>query len=433
METNIFKLSFSSCFCSVKVVLSLVVFTIVLVTPAISQDTQDEKKYFVQRGLDDKSIIFQTLEWTQGRHIEWYEVTIEAFDEATNTWVPENNAIPELGEQLDTLPENIPEFLGGGVYKITNNSLSVSLRANEDGALKKYRYTVTSYNLLGHKAFTTDYVEFEIRKAYIPEIESISTKLIYLDTIYDPTIRISGENLRDNTDYYLINEREIIYPIEMIPDDNERRAEIVFDPKNFDVGEWALTAENPGGFTASHPLTIKFMKWYDVSLSAGYSPLIILLDKDIKKFFPSNFMPLGADARATFIFLKRRGGYVGVSLNAKWNSISNEDAAHNINSRLIHGFASFVYRFPIIRNRLTLEVRAGGGITYAQGLKFEFEHDLVSEPFNSIFPAATAGISLSGNFWRGGYIEAGADIMASFTPEMFILSVAPVVSFGWTL
>ncbi len=433
METNIFKLSSSFCFSSARIVFLLLFFHLLLAAPAVSQDVQDGKNYFVQQGLDDNSIIFQTLEWTQGRHIEWYEVTLETFDESTNTWVPENNAIPELGKQLDTLPEDIPEFLGDGVYKTENNKLSVSLAANESGALKKYRYTVTSYNLLGHKAFTTDYVEFEIRKAYIPEVQSISTELIYLDTIYDPTIRISGENLRDNTDYYLINEREVIYPIEIIPDDNERRAEIVFDPKNFDVGEWALTAENPGGFTASQPLTIKFMKWYDVSLSAGYSPLVILLDDNIKKFFPSNFMPMGADARATFIFLKRRGGYMGASLNAKWNSILNEDVTHNINSHLIHGFAALVYRFPIIRNRLTLEARVGGGITYVQGLKFEFEHDLASEPFNSIFPAITAGVSLSGNFWRGGYIEAGADIMASFSPEMFILSVAPVVSVGWTL
>lgn len=435
MEINI-KTRMSFSFFSVQHIKNLVLSILAImlfIVPAFSQEVQDEKNYFVLQGVDDTSIIFQTLEWSGGNHIKWYEVKLETLDETTNTWIPENNAIPILGEQVDALPENSPEFLGDGLYKIETNKFTISLRAKDSGEPKKYRYMVTSYNLLGHKSVSTDFIEFEIIKAYVPVVEDISTQLIYLDTIYDPSIRVSGFNFKKVTDFYITDNNEKIRPIEVTLDDNERRAELVFNPNMYNVGEWFLTAENPGGFTSSQPLTIKFMKWYDIPLTVGYSPLVIFYDENIKKYFPSNFMPLGFDVRGSFFFLKRRAGFFGFSLNAKWNSITDETSTHGITTHLFQGFASFVYRYPFIRNRLHMEARIGGGITYAHGLLFQFGQSLTSSPFNSIFPAVTAGISVAGNIWRGLSIEAGADFMFSFTPEMFIMSVAPIISFGWVL
>lgn len=398
--------------------------------PPVGSDTRN---YFMQQNEENTPIIFQTLEWAPGNHIKWYEVLLEMMDEATGQWVPVNDAIPETMPGTGNLPQNLPEFKGDGRYKTTSNKFTVSLKARESGSPQPYRYTVTSYNLLGHRAFTTNYIEFEVKKAYIPGVESISQDLIYLDTLYDPTIRVSGHNLRKETDYYLVNDREVIRPVEIIPNDNQRRAEVVFDPRSLDVGEWLFRAENPGAFTSDIPLTIKFMKWYDVSLSAGYAPLFVPYDDNVSTYFGTNFMPLGVDLRATFIFLKRRAGYLGVSMNGKWNNFNGEFDAHNVNTHFMQSLLTVVYRYPIIRNRLTVEARLGGGLSYVTGLKFQFPHALESEPFSSIFPAATAGISLAGYAWRGLFIEAGADLIVSFTPDMLILSISPTVSVGWTL
>ena len=391
----------------------------------------DSRNFFVHQDESDNFLIFQKLEWNAGSHIKWYEINLEMLEDATGTWVPVNNAIP--AEHTNVMIGSIPELIADGIYKSQENHITVCLRAKESGEPQKYRYAVTSYNLLGQKSFSTEYTEFEINKAYFPEIERVSPDLIYLDTIYDPAIRVTGENLRFNTDYYLFNDKEIIRPLEIIRDDNNRRADVVFDPRTFDTGSWFLRAENPGGFTADSPITIKFMKWYDLSLSLGYSPLVIVHDENIKNYYFTNFMPLGFDVRGTFIFLKKRAGYFGVSINGKWNAVTGTSSKYGINTHLAHTFLAFTYRYPIIRNKLTVEARAGGGFTYALATMFSFSQNLSSEPFSAIYPAATAGVSIAGYAWRGLYFEAGADFITSFSPDMIIMSIAPTISVGWTL
>ena len=391
----------------------------------------DSRNFFVHQDESDNFLIFQKLEWNAGSHIKWYEINLEMLEDATGTWVPVNNAIP--AEHTNVMIGSIPELIADGIYKSQENHITVCLRAKESGEPQKYRYAVTSYNLLGQKSFSTEYTEFEINKAYFPEIERVSPDLIYLDTIYDPAIRVTGENLRFNTDYYLFNDKEIIRPLEIIRDDNNRRADVVFDPRTFDTGNWFLRAENPGGFTADSPITIKFMKWYDLSLSLGYSPLVIVHDENIKNYYFTNFMPLGFDVRGTFIFLKKRAGYFGVSINGKWNAVTGTSSKYGINTHLAHTFLAFTYRYPIIRNKLTVEARAGGGFTYALATMFSFSQNLSSEPFSAIYPAATAGVSIAGYAWRGLYFEAGADFITSFSPDMIIMSIAPTISVGWTL
>lgn len=433
MAINLFKripYSLLTCFSLKSLVLLLA--ALFLFTFSSTAQEDDSKNYFVHQDESDNFLIFQKLEWNAGNHIKWYEITLEILDDATGTWLPVNNAIP--AEHTNVILGSIPELIADGVYKSQENHITVCLRAKESGEPQKYRYTVTSFNLLGQEDFSTEYIEFQINKAYLPEIERLSPDLIYLDTIYDPSIRVTGENLRFNTDFYLFNNKEIIRPLEIIRDDNNRRADIVFDPRTFDTGNWVLRAENLGGFTAdSPPLTIKFMKWYDLSLSLGYSPLVIVYDENIKNYYFTNFMPLGFDVRGTFIFLKKQAGYLGVSVNGKWNVVTGNSSKYSIKSHLAHSFLAFTYRYPIIRNRLTVEARIGGGLTYALATMFSFGHDLSSEPFSAIFPAATAGVSIAGYAWRGLYFEAGADFISSFTPNMIILSIAPTVSIGWTL
>ncbi len=413
-----------------KSAFSLLIAFLLLVYSVGAQEN-DAKNYFIHTDGSDNFSIFQKLEWNAGSHIKWYEISLEMLDDATGTWLPVNNAIP--AEHTNVILGSVPELIADGIYKSQENHITVCLRAKESGEPQKYRYAITSYNLLGHKSFSTEYTEFEVNKAYIPEMERVTPDLIYLDTLYDSSIRVTGANLRFNTDYYLFNDKEIIRPQEIIRDDNNRRVDVVFDPRVFDTGNWFLRAENPGGFTAEQPITIKFMKWYDISLSLGYSPLVIVYDENVPNYYFTNFMPLGFDIRGTFIFLKKRVGYFGISIDGKWNSVTGSSSKYDIKTHLANSFLAFTYRYPIIRNRLTVEARIGGGLTYALATMFSFGHDLSSEPFSAIFPAATAGVSIAGYAWRGLYFEAGADFIATFSSNMTILSIAPTISVGWTL
>ena len=402
-----------------------------LLVYSVGAQENDAKNYFIHTDGSDNFSIFQKLEWNAGSHIKWYEISLEMLDDATGTWLPVNNAIP--AEHTNVILGSVPELIADGIYKSQENHITVCLRAKESGEPQKYRYAITSHNLLGHKSFSTEYTEFEVNKAYIPEMERVTPDLIYLDTLYDPSIRVTGANLRFNTDYYLFNDKKIIRPQEIIRDDNNRRVDVVFDPRDFDTGNWFLRAENPGGFTAEQPITIKFMKWYDIALSLGYSPLVIVYDENVPNYYFTNFLPLGFDIRGTFIFLKKRAGYFGISIDGKWNSVTGSSSEYDIKTHLANSFLAFTYRYPIIRNRLTVEARIGGGLTYALATMLSFGHDLSSEPFSAIFPAATAGVSIAGYAWRGLYFEAGADFIATFSPNMTILSIAPTISVGWTL
>ena len=97
-----------------------------------------------------------------------------------------------------TVGNGLTGSITGSMSSLGASNITVSLRAKESGEPQKYRYAVAAYNLLGHEAFSTEYTEFEINKAYFPEIDRISPELIYLDTLYDASIRVTGENLRQN-------------------------------------------------------------------------------------------------------------------------------------------------------------------------------------------------------------------------------------------
>lgn len=449
--------------------------TILMLVPgyftAQSPQQAQEKSYYMQEG-DEKPTIFQTIKWVQGKYVKWYHVLIEMQND-DQTWKPYEdyfikNRLPvpvqttELEKDRDrtdgeettrdktaepTEPTEQPlqtqqpltyvqnvEYLGEGLYKTTETQLVLCLSAKEDGSAQKYRYTITLFNLLEQAAFTTQPMEFEVKKAFIPQLESISKEIIYLDTVYDGNITVRGENLKDITQFSLKTRfGSEILPLKVKTSDNETRADLVFDVELFDVGNWHLVAENPGEFAAEIPLEIKFMKWYDLNISVGYAPQIVVADGTIKKYFGKSFIPLGVDARLTFIPIKRRFGYFGFAIDARASRISASYEGYDLATQFFQGTLLAVYKLPLLNKKLFLEARAGGGVTIVQGLQFSFPHDLKSEPFNSAYAAVQAGSSFSYNIWKGLYAEAGVDVIMSFIPDMPVLQVVPQVAVGWSL
>ena len=451
METKIYNL---------KTQILTILIMLLLIKPAVSQQTEQqetgktttqteetEKNYFSQQD-GENTTLFQTIKWASATYAKWYEILIEIQTE-NGQWLPfedpyittrDKTAEPtEPTEQPLQTQQPLPyvqnvEYLGEGLYKTTETQLVLCLSAKEDGSAQKYRYTITLFNLLEQAAFTTQPMEFEVKKAFIPQLESISKEIIYLDTVYDGNITVRGENLKDITQFSLKTRfGSEILPLEVKTSDNETRADLVFDVELFDVGNWHLVAENPGEFAAEIPLEIKFMKWYDLNISVGYAPQIVVADGTIKKYFGKSFIPLGVDAKLTFIPIKRRFGYFGFAIDARASRISASYEGYDLATQFFQGTLLAVYKLPLLNKKLFLEARAGGGVTIVQGLQFSFPHDLKSEPFNSAYAAVQAGSSFSYNIWKGLYAEAGVDVIMSFIPDMPVLQVVPQVAVGWSL
>lgn len=412
-------------------------------------EEQIPKKNYFTHNQGEEILIYQTIQWKPGNLVKYYTVKLEILTEK-NEWLPyEAKLAPKefLMQQNTTLGnENTEaelkevseasihetEYIGEGLYKTTDTKLTVALFAKENGLSQKYRYTITLFNILGHPAFTTEPMEFEVRKAHIPQITDISKEIIYLDSLFDGDITIRGENLMETSQFYLIDGLRRLDPISVKVNSAETRADIVFDQERFDVGNWILHAENPGEFKAEIPLVIRFIKWYDLNLSLGYAPQIVIYDNTIKDYFGTRFIPLALDFRLSFYPIKRRYGYFGFGLGIKANRLSANYDSYNLTSNFLTGTVLGLYRLPLIQRKLYVEFRGGGGVTLVQGLQFKFPHNLKSENFNSLYFAAQAGGSVAYTIWNGLYVEAGLDLTASFIPEMPMIALSPSIGVGWS-
>ena len=250
-----------------------------------------------------------------------------------------------------------------------------------------------NYNLLGKKAYQTPFTEFNILKALKPQINSVSPTLIYLDEPHDGTFSVKGLNLLPESVFILMRlaNKEQLSPLLYQPDERHRNADIIFDEQMFDTGDYVLKVTNPGGFTSEIPLLIKFIKWYDLTISAGYSPLFILADETILTYFNTRMSFIGGDFRITFIPLKRRFGYVGVSANLLYHRMAARMNTFNINMNILQTYINAVYQYPIIKGRLVIDIHGGAWIYGDKDLNDNFCYHLAKEGFNVISLSYTLG------------------------------------------
>lgn len=360
------------------------------------------QSYNIKTDADGEQYIEQTLSWPKVEHIREYEIILEKKDETG---------------QYFTLQQ----------IKTSDNFLTVRLESGQ------YRYSVIIYNLLGKKAYQTPFTEFNILKALKPQINSVSPTLIYLDEPHDGTFSVKGLNLLPESVFILMRlaNKEQLSPLSYQPDERHRNADIIFDEQMFDTGDYVLKVTNPGGFTSEIPLLIKFIKWYDLTISAGYSPLFILADETILTYFNTRMSFIGGDFRITFIPLKRRFGYVGVSANLLYHRMAARMNTFNINMNILQTYINAVYQYPIIKGRLVIDIHGGAGFVFMQNLTFIYPHDIVSDPFTSFYFAANVGFSLQVYMWKRLYLEVKADYTYMPMKDMFLMTVQPSITLGW--
>lgn len=382
---------------------------------------------------------WQYLEWQEDypEYVQKYEVVIEEKKSDNADWTEINRLFTED----NTTRVQIQPLLTPGLY----------------------RYKVITYDLIGIPEIESDWFEFNIYRAYIPQIRSVEASVthsstIYLDEINDGLFTVNGRNLFELqegptdtsfTYYEVYNTRrknaEPIIPQILEFSDNNRRLRVQFNMEDLDTGTYYFSATDASGLKSEDgkdsSFTVKFRKAVDFDLAAGYTCPVIIFGDKIKEYLNTAVLPLSANAKISLMPFKRRFGYLGIGIDATYSRLLTKTEGYDLDGNFILGNALFIYQLPIrIRNKkddtklkhiATLELHGGAGVTMFQNTVFHFPHDINSEPLNSLDFSAIVGISGQIYFSNRLYAEIGADFVMPFIENLPMGMVKPVAAVGW--
>lgn len=335
-----------------------------------------------------------------------------------------------------------------------------------------YRLTIQVYNVLG--MLEEDYTsteDFVILEAYLPEVKRVSYPLNSGDTIYlddgdnNGIIRATGKNFLpikegeedlSYMDYTLSNDRRTLKAKDVVSlKEDGSEIEVHFDERTMDVGVYNFTATDASGLHSipdkNSVITIKFKKLIDLDVSGGYMCPIILFDDTVKTYMDTRLWPVSLVGKVTFIPFKQLWGYLGVGVSVFGTRYfgSGTTATYTLDGNFFNAQLNLVYQKPIYfknkktgrsSHRLTLEGHAGAGAMIFNGMTLHFEHDIKSEPLNSMNWSFNAGGALQVYITKRLYLETGADFVMGYVPfldptkgtmDMLLGAVIPSVSVGW--
>ena len=254
-----------------------------LCTAAQAQDTASDG--------ENAESQWQMLEWEErdSLSVMKYDVLIEERDPKTDTYA-EINRVETKGNETY-------------VQAKTKNGRLLSPG--------NYRYKVITYNLLGVPEIESDWYEFTIYQAYQPEVTKVTTDVnltstIYLDERNNGIFSVTGKNLFEGpedkndisfTEYSLVNQKKKngktvdITPQLLEHDKSDKKLKVKFDMDDIDVGVYNFTARDASGLESSKDkdseVTVKFRKWMDLDVCAGYTVPVVLYDNTMKKYLNS--------------------------------------------------------------------------------------------------------------------------------------------------
>lgn len=360
--------------------------------------------YYVTEDEKGNQTIFQTFSWEQDDGVLKYEFILER--EVKGKFVEIKH------EELET------------------SSIDLTL---ENG---NYRYKVLAYNFLGFLETETDWITVNIVKAYQPKVNSVSPGVIYLEDDQDGVFVIEGHELSSTTEFYLSHnfktEGKTKAEILEYDDHRKNRVKIKFDPKKLDAGKWKIVAVNVGGLKdAKDNPNIRWKKFVDFDISAGYAPMFIVASPDIPKYFDKDMLLVVPTVRMTLYPIKRRFGYFGLELNGSAALMEKSASTFKLGTGIVNANVMLVYKKFFVKKRFAMDIHAGAGVVGFLGMQFQFPHDIKSEQMNSLNICAAGGISAQVFFVKGLYAELGCDYVYTFMSDMQFMYVQPQISVGW--
>jgi len=325
-----------------------------------------------------------------------------------------------------------------------------------------YRYKVITYNLVDVPEVESEWFNFKIFQAFMPEINDIYatvnlTSTVFLEEINDGIFAVSGKNLftpseGENdisyTDYYLIAERRIgkseIHPVLLEHDDKNRKLKFRLNMKDLDVGVYHLVAVDASGLktplSKRNEISVRFKKRVDVNLSLDYSLPIVLFDDTIPSYMGSRVWPLSGTFRATILPSKHKFGYFGTGVSGTYVRMDKQFDDYKIGGNMLFTHALFVYQFPLrltskksgkTRHALTFEAHTGVGTVIFADFKFDFGGGIFSESLNSGSFSVLAGGAIQTFITPRLFAEVNIDYVHAFPKDIQFGALVPSIGIGW--
>ncbi len=316
-----------------------------------------------------------------------------------------------------------------------------------------YKSIIKVYNILDIlEEDLTDIDEFIVYMAFKPEIKNATYPLYMRSTIYlddldnDGIIEIDGKNLflpdptgqeLKSTFYGLKNEKRTIEPDELLEFDDHKNEKVKFrfDMKKLEVGKYHFYAQDASGLhseaNAGSEFNIKFKKWLDFDIEAGYTCPLILHDDTFPTYFGTMAYPLSAQFRLSLMPFKQRWGYLGLGTRVSFSRLDYEADRYRLDGNLLNLHALFIYQLPLFRRRAIFELHGGAGITYFNDIKYHFPHGIESKPLNTTSLSFDAGLAVQIYINKRLYVEVGGDYILALNSDMVLGSIQPSAGVGW--
>ena len=312
----------------------------------------------------------------------------------------------------------------------------------------RYRYKVEVYDLLQERSYSTDWREFEVKRALQPELISVNPRVFYLD---DPTwvLTVRGENLLPESTYYLSqNDRKIALPHAAR---EENSVQIEFTGLPLEPGEYSLYVINPGGLDAvggtfsitarrvaqqttrpaSEPRSERtrqpaerqpMERLNDLFIALGYAPIIPLYgylfkDGSLEAPFSGSFYPLGFTLRLGFVPFGFSWGNLGITAAGSFAYFEQDRKYYSTSAFYIDAYLNLLYQKYLYRRILALNANLGIGVASIFGFHYDYPIGPSTEDTSAFYPALTVGLSVMAKIVGPLYISPGIELVQIITPE----------------
>jgi len=262
--------------------------------------------FFVDKSAGE-TVFKQRLVWDEEEYVLYYEITIQVLS----------------GRQ----------YREYHVEKTRDNFIEISLNPGT------YRYSVTPFDLLERRCESSDWEEFTINTAFQPEIIKISPEYFYMDQNKYRVLIILGNNIFDDSEIYLRNEENELFPIEKVVTNNSS-AKLTFNDDALIPGTYEIYIKNPGGLeVVLGGFFIGYHRQTEEYFILGFNPIIPLGGELGELFEPYLYYP-GVTFRLGSLSSQRASFKAGLEFVLSFYRIEEKFSTKPLNLIGNDGFSS---------------------------------------------------------------------------------------------
>jgi len=362
-----------------------------------AQESSPESPGFYVDTSKGEPVFKQRLVWDKEDYVLYYEVSIQIFS---------------------------GRFRDYRVEKTKNNYIEVSLNPG------RYRYSVTPYDLLERRCDSSDWEEFSITTAYQPEIIKIVPEYFYMDQNKNRVLLISGNNIFDDSEIYLRNEENELFPIDKVVTNNSS-VKLTFNDDLLIPGIYEIYIKNPGGLVVTlGGFFVGYNKQIEAFFKLGFNPILPIGGELEEIFGPYLYYP-GVTFRLESLSSQRASYKAGLEfalsfyrLEEKFSirppNLTGGDGYYSNVGMSLFDFClnvSFQKRYNHLRNAITLSF--GFGFTAFNGSGYTYEkypyqekNEFTKNELNSYADLGISGLFLMNESY---YLETAVDLVYYFT------------------